>query len=181
MSGMQKRIEVWIEQRYWRVMRIAIWPLSVAFGVAVVFAQRADGGSLRVQITNDVFMTILAPVILAAGIPFIAGWIWLPVMLGGWAWRRTHRGRPAGTTAATTRTWEQALEESRLLREDETGLNWSQPTEQEARAMEAEGPIISFLKDGVPTLSIDLAKDPQPSTNSASADSPPDSSTSPEA
>jgi hypothetical protein len=180
MSGMQKRIEVWVEQRYWRVMRIAIWPLSVAFGVGVVFAQRADGGSLRVQITDDIFMTILAPFIIAFGIPFIAGWIWLPVMLGGWAWRSMHRGGPAGTTSATTRTWEQALEESRL-REVETGLNWRQPTEEEARAMEAEGPIISFLKDGVPTLSMDLSKDPQPSTDSTSADSPPESSTSPEA
>jgi hypothetical protein len=45
-------------------------------------------------------------------------------------------------------------------------LNWRQPTEEEAQAMEAEGPIFSFLKDGVPTLSVDSSKDPQPPTPS---------------
>jgi hypothetical protein len=48
-------------------------------------------------------------------------------------------------------------------------LTWRQPTEAEAQALEAEGPIFSFLKDGVPTLSVDSSKDLLPSADSTSA------------
>lgn len=60
-------------------------------------------------------------------------------------------------------------------------LTWQDPTDEEAQAMEAEGPIFSFTKDGVPTLSVASSQAQQPSTDSTSAPeaSAPDSPTNP--
>lgn len=49
--------------------------------------------------------------------------------------------RPRGT-GRPARTWKQAIAQSRPLTEEE-----------------ATGPIFSFAKDGVPTLSVDSSKD----------------------
>jgi hypothetical protein len=52
-------------------------------------------------------------------------------------------------------------------------LIWKELTEEEALALEQEGPYLSFLEGGVPTLAIDLSKE-QPTAKATNLECFPD-------
>lgn len=81
-------IEDRIAQWYERVIGAAFWPLCIAFAVGVALAH---GGGWRQMIVAFIAAFIGGVMLLAFGIPFIAGWLWVPLALGRWAWRKVSR------------------------------------------------------------------------------------------